>query len=663
MELYGLYQDIPPAAPIGLLARREAASLRQDYGHSTPRQASLPGTIFPPPEYSTELVATWLPVLARLDLNEAFAKTIEARTVANATSFTQELLACGELNEVELYRAIAAELGLAFIESVDKEALFINEDRRLASLRDRRGLRMALMRNLGGDSIHLIADPGLDLPWLKDRLAQSQQLRSALCIAPPSALRAAIIDSCSKRLLFDAQHSLLLRSPEFSARTVVTAWQAGAAVGMVCFFLFSLWLARLPTLIALQAVASVGFAACIALRLLAYGSARPLRLAQLSLPDHAAQPVYSVLVALYREREVLPQLLHALARLQWPRAKLEIKLVCEADDDETLAVLHSLELEPCMEVVLVPPGTPRTKPKALSYALPLCSGEIVTLYDAEDRPDPLQLVEAWQRFDSEGQELACVQAPLVITNGKQGALPLMFAFEYAALFRGILPWLARRGLILPLGGTSNHFRRSALDEVGGWDGYNVTEDAELGIRLGRYGYRTGVITRPTYEDAPERVSVWLPQRVRWFKGWLQTWLVHMREPVSLWRELGPASFMIAQILSLGMVVSALVHPLFVGSTIYLLAQLMWTGSLSSMAAIFGAIGMANILFGYAAFILLGMATLLPVESGRALRLVLLTPLHWLLLSVAAWLALLEIYRRPHHWSKTPHGIRSTPATN
>ena len=166
---------------------------------------------------------------------------------------------------------------------------------------------------------------------------------------------------------------------------------------------------------------------------------------------------------------MLPQLLAALGRLQWPRSRLEIKLVCEADDIDTLEALKALPLEPCMEVVLVPPGLPRTKPKALSYALPLCSGEIVTLYDAEDRPDPLQLIEAWQRFSQEGPELACLQAPLVITNGEVGAVPLMFAFEYAGLFRGLLPWLGRRRLMLPLGGTSNHFRRAVLDEVGGWD--------------------------------------------------------------------------------------------------------------------------------------------------------------------------------------------------
>jgi len=199
-----------------------------------------------------------------------------------------------------------------------------------------------------------------------------------------------------------------------------------------------------------------------------------------------------------------------------------------------------------------------------------------------------------------------------------------------------------------------HFRRTALDEAGGWDAYNVTEDAELGIRLARYGYRTGVITRPTWEDAPETFPVWLPQRIRWFKGWMQTCLVHMREPVSLWREIGPASFLAVQVMSLGMIVSALFHPVFVGSILYGLAKLAMAGEFSRSDAVIGAVALGNVVVGYAAFIALGLVTLSGIEKPRPLVFVVLTPVYWLLLSLAAWAALWEIYRRPHHWSKTPH---------
>src|SRR5690606_21252526 len=176
--------------------------------------------------------------------------------------------------------------------------------------------------------------------------------------------------------------------------------------------------------------------------------------------------------------------------------------------------------------------------KALAFALPLSGGEFVTLYDAEDEPDPMQLAEAWHRFRREGPELAVLQAPLEISNRSQSPLARMFAFEYAGLFRRLLPWLSSQRLVLPLGGTSNHFRRAALEAVGGWDPYNVTEDADLGVRLARFGYRAATLTLPTREDAPDQLGAWMRQRTRWYKGWLQTWLVHTRQPLRLTRELG-----------------------------------------------------------------------------------------------------------------------------
>lgn len=604
------------------------------------------------------LVWAWLAVLMRLGLPLPDCERAAARAVALDTGFAEELVASGLVGEHALFGAVADDVGLRFVGSLDGAQILTDEKRQLASLGTRRGLRMALVGNERGETVHLLADPRIDLAGLRARLEQSPGLRETLRLAPPSVLRAAILARNRDRLHFDARHALFLRSPEFCARTVINAWQGATAVAAAVASGFMVWLAPLPTTIAFSCLASICFTACVALRLVAWRDAAPPRLRPLAPVDPAAQPVYSVLVALYREREVLPQLLHALGRLQWPRSRLEIKLVCEADDDDTLAALNALPLAPCVEVVLVPPGTPRTKPKALAYALPLCSGAFVTLFDAEDRPDPLQLVEAWQRFCAEGPDVACLQAPLVVTNPGASALSLTFAFEYAALFRGLLPWLARRRLVLPLGGTSNHFRRAALDEVGGWDAYNVTEDAELGVRLGRYGYRTGVITRPTCEDAPETLAVWMPQRVRWFKGWMQTWLVHMREPAALWRELGPASFAAMQVMSAGMVASALVHPFFVASVFYAVGRMAWTGTLSGGEAVLAAIGLANIACGYGAFILLGMATLMPVEKTRPLRIAALTPVHWFLLSAAAWMALWDIVRRPHHWSKTPHGKRA-----
>jgi cellulose synthase/poly-beta-1,6-N-acetylglucosamine synthase-like glycosyltransferase len=291
----------------------------------------------------------------------------------------------------------------------------------------------------------------------------------------------------------------------------------------------------------------------------------------------------------------------------------------------------------------------------------MVSGELVVLYDAEDRPHPLQLIEAWQGFRKGDARLACLQAPLVVTNFRRGAIARMFAFEYAALFRGLLPWLARRGLFIPLGGTSTHFRREALDAVGAWDPFNVTEDADLGLRLARHGYHVGMITRPTYEEAPEKLGNWLPQRTRWLKGWMQTWLVHMRSPADLWRDLGPASFAMAQILCAGMVVSSIAHAVFLGSLGYVFLVFAWHETIGPLQSAILGVDAANIVLGYLTFLVLGRRTLLAKERMTFWKTILLTPVYWLLISFAAWRALWKLYREPHHWEKTHHPRRGREA--
>ncbi|PZR44042.1 MAG: hypothetical protein DI537_61670, partial [Stutzerimonas stutzeri] len=241
----------------------------------------------------------------------------------------------------------------------------------------------------------------------------------------------------------------------------------------------------------------------------------------------------------------------------------QIKLICEADDQETLDALALTRLGRQYEIVEVPPGRPRTKPKALTYALGAARGEYLVIYDAEDRVDPLQLEEAWRTFEAGPSDIACLQAPLVVTNARESWLSALFALEYAGLFRVLLPHLAAARLPVPLGGTSNHFRTRVLQQVGGWDPYNVTEDADLGLRLYRLGYRFGTLTRPTYEEAPIGRDAWLGQRTRWFKGWLQTWLVLMRHPSRLVSEMGLWPSLVFQVLIGGLILSSLAHPLII----------------------------------------------------------------------------------------------------
>lgn len=230
----------------------------------------------------------------------------------------------------------------------------------------------------------------------------------------------------------------------------------------------------------------------------------------------------------------------------------------------------------------------------------------------------------------------------------------MFGVEYSALFNGVLPFLSKLGLPLPLGGTSNHFRRSVLEEIGAWDPYNVTEDADLGVRLARFGYHTGTITRPTFEPAPDSWGVWVPQRARWFKGWCQTWLVHMRAPGQLWSEIGTASFWALQILFAGLILSALAHPLMLGTLGWSAYNLSNGSAFGTVHSVIFIIDAVNITLSYFAFLLLGWRTLDRHDRKQFWKVVVFMPVYWMAMSVAATRAIVQLVRKPHHWDKTPH---------
>jgi cellulose synthase/poly-beta-1,6-N-acetylglucosamine synthase-like glycosyltransferase len=600
----------------------------------------------------------WLPVLRRVGVSIVQAAPIAARARTNKTQFHVELLASGLCAEARLYQALADDLGLEFLPDVEPARLIVKEGDCLPLLGKAFAERHALpILYLEPDRppTQLVGAGLIDLHGLRRMLRDHPQRAGRMAVTPPTRLRAALSRRAAPRLSSRACDTLAFNAPDCSASVVVTMGQ-GCAIGAVIMALpigFAVWPSQ--TLLALHLVFSLFFLGCVSLRMLAARHAQPPYLAKLPPVDPADLPVTSVMVALYREADVVPELLTSLGRLVWPRAKLEIKLVCEADDVQTLAALRALPLRPWVEIIAVPAHGPRTKPKALTYALPLCSGEIVSIYDAEDKPHPLQLIEAWQTFRDAPPDLACLQAPLVITNGSEGMIQRLFAFEYAALFRGLLPWLSAKGVVLPLGGTSNHFRREALEAVGSWDPFNVTEDAALGLRLARFGYRCGTITYPTFEEAPHRLKDWLPQRTRWFKGWLQTWLVHMRNPRQLRREIGTGSFVIVQILFAGMVISALAHPLMLATIAAIAFEVFQPDSATQHSGLF-AIDAVNIACGYAAFLVLGAATLVKRERKGLWKTVLATPVYWMMISFAAWRAAWHLYAKPFQWEKTPHRI-------
>lgn len=486
------------------------------------------------------------------------------------------------------------------------------------------------------------------------------QLAASACAVEGAAEAASGTDRRFGPELAEAVHGLQDRSPEFSAASGLWPWQRRALAAAFMALLAGLLLAPETALVALLALMAFPFLCVVALRTVALWQ---LRLPLAAAPEPAALdddlPVYTVLVPLFREERVVRELLAALRALDYPKSRLEVILIVEEVDHDTREALSAAIAEPHMRVVVVPDGTPRTKPRAIQYALQFAAGDYVVVYDAEDAPEPDQLRRALAALQAGGPRMGCLQAQLNIYNSDRSWFTRQFTIEYTVLFDCILPTLERLQLPVPLGGTSNHFPRAVLDAVGGWDPFNVTEDADLGIRLARGGWHVGVLPSTTWEEAPPTFGVWKGQRTRWLKGWMQTYLVHMRDPRRLWNELGARRFIGFQVLMGGMILSCLVHPWFY----VLIAADMWQGRLLAIAeSVFGqwllGIGIVNLIAGYVSAIALG--TVASARRGR-LRLAanaLMMPFYWLAISFAAYRALWQLICAPFHWEKTEHTGRA-----
>ncbi|WP_141704010.1 glycosyltransferase, partial [Methylobrevis pamukkalensis] len=472
-------------------------------------------------------------------------------------------------------------------------------------------------------------------------------------LAEPAALRGLLRAAVAEAALAEAVGDLAALRPDLSARGVPSVAARSVIAAAVLALCAAAIFAPLVVLQAGLAASMAGFLVVGLLRLFAAGAVVWRRPRLAGTPDRL--PVYTVLVALYDEAQMLPGLVAALERLRYPRDRLDVKIVLEAGDAATIAAaLAATRGLDHVDVVVVPPGAPRTKPRALAHALKFARGSLVAVFDAEDRPAADQLLVAARAFAEGPAELGCVQARLVIDR-VGNRLQAQFAIEYAALFDGLLPFLAANGLPLPLGGTSNHFRRSALENVGGWDPWNVTEDADLGVRLARFGWRSAMIDSVTLEEAPRDFHVWRRQRSRWIKGWLLTWIVHMRRPQTLWAEVGPLGFFAVQAYFGGIVVSALAHP--AGMLLILLhasGRLPLAVGSHFLSDLVIAAATLNVAFGYGATMWLAARTLALRRRFTLGRQVIFMPVYWLLVSLAAWLAVFQLVARPHFWAKTPH---------
>lgn len=379
--------------------------------------------------------------------------------------------------------------------------------------------------------------------------------------------------------------------------------------------------------------------------------ATPVREARVKRPG---LPSVSVLVPLFRESEIADALVRRLSRLTYPKALLEVILVLEERDTVTRAALEGARLPHWIRVVEVPwSGRITTKPRAMNYALDFCRGEIIGVWDAEDAPAHDQIERVVARFAEAPEDVVCLQGVLDYYNPRTSWLSRCFALEYASWFRVILPGIARMGMVVPLGGTTLFFRRDKLEEVGGWDAYNVTEDADLGMRLCRDGYRTEMVDTVTYEEANFRILPWVRQRSRWLKGFMATYAVHMREPRRLWRELGPKRFFSLQAFFVGTVGQFLLAPALWSFWLVLFGVSHPAAALVPHEAI---LAVALVLF---ATELLGftVALVAAAQSGRRYLMVwaVTLPFYYIFACFAAYKALIELTVAPYYWDKTQHG--------
>ena len=355
-------------------------------------------------------------------------------------------------------------------------------------------------------------------------------------------------------------------------------------------------------------------------------------------------PIYTVMIAAYDEAPVMAQLARAMHAIDWPADKLDSLLLLEEDDATTLPAALRANFPRGTRILTVPDGLPRTKPRALNYGLARAKGDYVCIFDVEDRPHPKQLKSAYRRFRHAASDYACLQAPLIGANANRAWLAAHWSLEYAVQFRFLLPALAAIRAPIPIGGTSNHFDKAKLISAGGWDAFNVTEDADLGLRFARLRWQIGTIETGTLEDAPTSFRDWTTQRTRWIKGFMQTWLVLMKRPRQTARQMGWPNFAMMQLTLGGAILAPLAHGPFL---IVLFAGMLFEQLSPGIA------GWALLFTGW--LITLVGDALAPGVPRRARWFAALTrPLYWPLHSIAAWIALSEMVTKPHYWAKTPH---------
>lgn len=567
------------------------------------------------------------------------------------------LLTHGWVREADLMAALAVQWGATVVDLIAEAP----DPRLIDLIGPELCLREAMVpwRRVGGAMVIATARPE-DFAALRARLPVAQG-PYRMVLAPERDIHTALLARRQTALIRRAEIKV---DPGESCRTRNEVRASRLAFGAIALSVLGLVLAPVLVFGLLLGWAMLTLIATVGLKLMAWiAEVRAVRAAERApmLPHGPAAPIrlpmISVMVPLYREKDIARRLVARLGRLNYPRELIDILLVMEEDDATTRAALDHAELPRWMRKVVVPRGPIKTKPRALNYALNFCRGSIVGIYDAEDQPDPEQLHVVARRFAEAPREVACLQGILDYYNPRTNWLSRCFTIEYAAWFRAMLPGLARLGFVVPLGGTTLFFRRETIEELGGWDAHNVTEDADLGIRLARHGYRTELIPTVTHEEANCRALPWVKQRSRWIKGYAMTWAVHMRDPVRLWRELGTKRFIGLQILIFGSLSQYLLAPVMWSFWLVLLGLPHPIDALLSpmmhnvVLALFLGTELVNIAVG--AWAVRGR------QHRHLMKWVPSLHVYFPLGALAGWKAIYEVVTKPFYWDKTVHGVFDT----
>ncbi len=565
------------------------------------------------------------------------------------------LVARGAASEVAVWSTLGDQWGIT-LGDLDSHWVNIEVAQRLTAI-DSIKHRMLPVRAIGDTVVLAMADPFDTRARL--HAERCLGLRVVPILATPSAIRRRQEQVYSKALLDESVEALRLAQPEASAHLLLTRRQriaaaAGIVGGLILAIIFGgpFFIGVAGFVVALYAVVVV-FRTYVMVRGGKFRGVVEISPEQLeALTD---LPIYTILCPLYREAGVLPQLVDACAAFDYPASLLDVKLLLEADDTETLEVVKTYPLPGYFDVIVVPAEGPRTKPKACNYGLQFARGEYVVIFDAEDIPEPDQLKKAIATFRASDPNVGCVQAKLNFYNPRQNALTTWFALEYTSWFDFFLPGLVDLGLPVPLGGSSNHFPTSLLRQLNAWDPNNVTEDADLGIRLHRAGYRTVIMASTTLEEANSDFVNWVKQRSRWGKGYAISWLVQMRHPVTLYRAVGFKSFIAVQ-LTLGGTfgVSVLNLAVWLLTLLWALAQFNFIAYLFPSAIYY--VGMLELLVGNFFFLYMGVWSCQHRKSWELTRIALLAPAYWLMMSLAMLKAGLQLVTKPTYWEKTVHGL-------